>query len=99
MRVLTLAFYVLVGALLAWFAARNWEFVTLRLWGDFELIIRLPVLIFASFLIGVLPLGVLQNVSRWRLGRKVRRLEKALADTPTNAPPTAAAPTPPPFGP
>ena len=40
MRIVTLTFYFLFGALLAWFAARNWDFVTLKLWGDYELAIE-----------------------------------------------------------
>jgi uncharacterized integral membrane protein len=90
MRLLTLAFYVLIGGVLAWFAARNWTMVTLQLWGDYELAIRIPALMLLCFLVGVLPLALLQSVSKWRLGRKVRRLEKALADTA----PVPAAPAP-----
>lgn len=93
MRLLTLAFYVLVGALLAWFAAINWSLVSLKLWGGYELVIRLPVLMIASFLLGVLPLGILQNVSRWRLGRKVRKLEKALAEAQPTVMETETGPT------
>ena len=80
MRFVTLAIYVVIGALLAWFATRNWDVVTLRLWADYELAIRLPALLLLTFLAGVLPLVLLQTFSKWRLGRRVRTLERALAD-------------------
>jgi len=90
MRFLTLAFYVLIGALLAWFAVRNWHIVALELWGGYELAIRLPVLLFITFFLGVLPLALLQGFTRWRLRRRVRRLELELADARPAEPPPAS---------
>ncbi|MEA3539080.1 lipopolysaccharide assembly protein LapA domain-containing protein [Sphingosinicella sp.] len=97
MRIVTLIFYFLFGALLAWFAARNWDFVTLKLWGDYELAIRLPVLLLLMFLIGALPLAILRYTSRWHWSRRVKKLERALEDTqaPEPAPVTDPAPPPP----
>jgi len=92
MRIVTLTFYFLFGALLAWFAARNWDFVTLKLWGDSELAIRLPVLLLLVFLAGALPLAILRYASRWRWSRRVQKLERALEDT---QPPAQAAAQPP----
>ncbi len=89
MRLVTLIFYFLFGALLAWFAARNWDFVTLRLWGDYELAIRLPVLLLLMFLAGALPLSILRLFSRWRWSRRVKTLERALGDA---QPPVVPAP-------
>jgi lipopolysaccharide assembly protein A len=95
MRLLTFVFYVGLGVLLAWFAARNWTMVSLRLWDGYELSIRLPLLMLLAFLLGVVPLGILQNLSRWRLRHKVRKLERALADTqPAAATAPAANPSP-----
>ena len=90
MRMLILAFYILFGALLAWFAATNWDMVSLRLGAGYELQIRLPVLMILCFLAGALPFGVLRNLSRWQFGRKVRKLGQALADA--QATPTAPSP-------
>ena len=104
MRIVTLIFYFLFGALLAWFAARNWDFVTLKLWGDYELAIRLPVLLLLMFLIGALPLAILRYTSRWHWSRRVKKLERALEDTqapvPSSAPPPIITdPAPPPLAP
>ena len=99
MRIVTLSFYFLFGALLAWFAARNWDFVTLKLWGDYELAIRLPVLLLLMFLAGALPLAILRYASRWRWSRRVQKLERALEDTQPPASPSVtvmnSAPPPP----
>jgi uncharacterized integral membrane protein len=98
MRIVTLTFYFLFGALLAWFAARNWDFVTLKLWGDYELAIRLPVLLLLMFLAGALPLAILRYTSRWHWSRRVKKLERALEDTqaPSPASPPVMDPAPPP---
>lgn len=95
MRFLTLGFYILFGALLAWFAVRNWDVVTLRLFGDYELAIRLPLLILLVFLAGTVPLALLQNFSRWRLRRRIRYLERALEDAqPATTTQTSDVPSP-----
>lgn len=100
MRIVTLIFYFLFGALLAWFAARNWDFVTLKLWGDYELAIRLPVLLLLMFLAGALPLAILRYASRWRWSRRVQKLERALGDTQPAAPTvTTTDSAPPPIAP
>lgn len=99
MRIVTLTFYFLFGALLAWFAARNWDFVTLKLWGDYELAIRLPVLLLLMFLAGALPLAILRYTSRWHWSRRVKKLERALEDkvpASSSAPPPVMDPAPPP---
>ena len=93
MRYLTLAFYVVIGALLAWFAALNRQLINLRLWGGFELVIRLPVLLLFMFLLGALPLALLRSFGKWRMGRRVRKLEKALADTRPAVPEGIISPT------
>ncbi|MFD0848402.1 hypothetical protein [Sphingosinicella xenopeptidilytica] len=102
MRIVTLTFYFLFGALLAWFAARNWDFVTLKLWGDYELAIRLPVLLLLMFLIGALPLAILRYTSRWHWSRRVKKLERALEDkapAPSSEPSPVMDPAPPPLAP
>jgi uncharacterized integral membrane protein len=96
MRIVTLIFYFLFGALLAWFAARNWDFVTLKVWGDYELAIRLPVLLLLMFLIGALPLAILRYTSRWHWSRRVKKLERALEDTQAPEPLPVTEPAPPP---
>lgn len=86
MRVLTLVLYTIFGVLLALFAARNWDVVSLRLWGDYVLAIRLPVLLLLVFLLGALPLSVLQSVTKWRMRRRMRKLEAQIDGARAGAP-------------
>jgi putative membrane protein len=86
MRFVTIAVYIVIGVLLAWFAAINWLPVTLKLWGDYELTIRLPALLLLTFLLGALPLALLHSFSRWRWRRRVARLEQALEENAASAP-------------
>lgn len=80
MRFITLALYFVVGALLTLFAAGNWLPVTLYLWGDYEVSIRLPALLLLTFLLGALPLAILHSLSRWRWRRRVAKLEDQLGE-------------------
>jgi lipopolysaccharide assembly protein A len=93
MRLLTLTLYGALALLLLWFSARNWVPVTVALWPPFELVIRLPVLILLSVLLGALPGLVLHRVTRWRLTRRLGRTEQELA---LLRMPAAETPAPPP---
>ena len=52
MQFLKTLFWVVIAVFLAILASRNWHDVTLNLWGDIQLDIKLPVLIGLMFLIG-----------------------------------------------
>lgn len=83
MRIVKLILYILLGSALAWFAARNWFPVRLQLWASYEMIIQLPVLIFAALLLGALPGALIHSTSRMRWRRRLARSERRLAEVQT----------------
>ena len=83
MNFLRTLFWVVVAVSLAIFANRNWNNVTLNLWGSIQADIKLPFLLFVVFLIGFLPPYIIMRGRVWGLRRKL-----ALAERPVS-PPTA----------
>ena len=55
MNFLKTLFWVVVAVSLAIFANRNWNDVTIDLWGNLQADVKLPVLLLLTFLIGFLP--------------------------------------------
>ena len=88
MNFLRTLFWVVVAVSLAIFATRNWSNVTLNLWGNIQADIKLPFLLFLTFLIGFLPTYLVLRGRIWGLRRKL-----ALAERPTVAP-VVAPPSP-----
>ena len=85
MNFLRTLFWVVLAVSLVIFAGRNWIDVTLSLWGDIQVDVKLPFLLLLIFLIGFLPPYFLMRSRVWNLKRKL-----VLAERPT--PPAAAAP-------
>ncbi len=79
-------FWVVLAVSLAIFANRNWNDVTLRLWGDIQADVKLPFLLLLIFLIGFLPPYFLMRSRVWGLKRKLLLAERPIAAPP--APPT-----------
>ena len=88
MNFLKTLFWVVVAVFLAIFATRNWADVTINLWGNLEADVKLPILIFLSFLIGFLPPFLILRGRIWTLRRKLALAERPAA-TPMPAPPIA----------
>jgi putative membrane protein len=82
MNFLKTLFWVVVAVFLAIFATRNWADVTINLWGNLQADVKLPILIFLSFVIGFLPPFLILRGRIWRLRRKL-----VLAERPTQPPP------------
>jgi len=80
MNFLRTLFWVVVAVSLAIFANRNWNDVTLSLWGDIQADVKLPFLLFLTFMIGFLPPYLLMRSRIWNLKRKL-----VLAERPTPA--------------
>jgi lipopolysaccharide assembly protein A len=70
MQFLKTLFWVALAIILVLFATENWHSVTMRLWGGLEADVKLPVLIFASFLLGFLPMLVIHRARLWGLRRR-----------------------------
>jgi lipopolysaccharide assembly protein A len=88
MRFLSTLFWVLVAVVVALFASRNWNDLTLNLWGDIQADVKVPVLLLLVFLIGFLPPWLMMRARLWSHRRRVEGLERQLATTPPERPPT-----------
>ena len=86
MNFLRTLFWVVVAVSIAIFATRNWNNVTLSLWGNIQADIKLPFLLFLTFLIGLLPTYIVMRGRVWALRRKL-----ALAERPAIQPVPAPA--------
>lgn len=82
MNFLRTLFWVVVAVSLAIFATRNWNDVTINLWGNIQAEVKLPFLLLLIFLIGFLPTYFVMRGRVWNLRRKL-----ALAERPVAAPP------------
>jgi len=91
MQFLKTLFWVVIAVILAIFATRNWNDVTISLWGNLQADVKLPVLLALTFLLGLLPTLLILRGRIWQLRRKL-----ALAERP--AVPVAPPPPEPSFG-
>jgi uncharacterized integral membrane protein len=79
MNFLRTLFWVVVAVSLAIFANRNWNDVTLTLWGDIQADVKLPFLLLLTFLVGFLPSYFLMRSRVWNLKRKLALAERPAA--------------------
>lgn len=79
MQFLKTLFWVALAVVLVLFARANWVAVTVKLWGGLEADIKLPVLVFAAFLVGFLPTLILYRARLWSLRRRFETQERNLA--------------------
>lgn len=84
MQFLKTLFWVLLAVLIALFASRNWSDVTLNLWGDIQVDIKLPLLLALMFLLGFLPVFLVHRARLWTVKRRqeVERRQQLLATPP-----------------
>jgi uncharacterized integral membrane protein len=82
MQFLKTLFWVALAVILVLFATRNWNPVTLNLWGGLQADVKLPVLVFAAFLLGFLPMLVLHRAKLWSLKRRLEPHERHNAIVP-----------------
>ncbi|MEO5973506.1 MAG: lipopolysaccharide assembly protein LapA domain-containing protein [Sphingomicrobium sp.] len=76
MQFLRTLFWVVIAVFLAILATRNWQDVTLDLWGDMQADIKLPILLLVVFLLGLLPPFLIMRARVWRLRRRLDSLER-----------------------
>jgi len=101
MNFLRTAFWVIIAVALALFTKANWVitptdsgYVPIKLWGEIIMETRLPVLILAAFLLGLLPTWLWGRARKWQLQRKLSSTERALASAVSNQPTSPATPAP-----
>lgn len=86
MQFLRTLFWVVVAVAAVIFATRNWVTIPINLWGGLQADIKLPVLIFGAFLIGLLPPWLWHRATRWSLRRRLESTERALAEARAGTP-------------
>jgi uncharacterized integral membrane protein len=93
MQFLKTLFWVLLAVLVALFAKANWTIVTIKLWNDIVADVQLPLLLFLSFLIGLLPTWLILRARIWSLHRRIEALDRnRVAAVPTEPPPEETEP-------
>jgi len=86
MHFLKTLFWVLVAVVVTFFAYRNWTPVTLNLWGDIQVDIKIPLLLLLFFLLGFLPTWLIMRARLWSYRRRLDALERSRASTVAAAP-------------
>jgi lipopolysaccharide assembly protein A len=71
MQFLRTLFWVILAVFLAIMARNNWSDVTLNLWGNLQLDIKVPLLIAIAFLAGFVPPFVILRGRLWTLKRRM----------------------------
>ena len=90
MQFLKTLFWVVIAVSLAIFATRNWNDVTISLWGSLQADVKLPILLLLTFLIGFLPVFLILRGRLWALRRKLALTERpAITPVPPPPPPIA----------
>ena len=79
MQFLKTLFWVLLAVFIALFASSNWSDVTLNLWGDIQVDIKIPVLLAVMFLLGFLPTFLIERARLWTLRRRIEAQERQQA--------------------
>ena len=76
MQFLKTLFWVVVAVSLALLSRSNWQDVTLNLWSDIQIDIKLPVLIAFMFLLGWLPTFLIYRAKIWRMRNRLDSFEQ-----------------------
>ena len=76
MQFLKTLFWALIAVLVALFVYRNWFNVTVNLWGDIQVDIKLPVLLLIAFAIGFAPTWSLMRTRLWAHRRRIEAMER-----------------------
>ena len=80
MQFLKTLFWVVVAIVAVAFSMNNWIVVPVRLWGELQADVKLPVLALGFFLLGWLPLYLYHHFQRWRLKRRIETAERSLGE-------------------
>jgi uncharacterized integral membrane protein len=86
LRFLKTLFWIVVAVLVTLFAARNWRDVTISLWGNLEADVKIPILLAAVFLIGLIPTLLVYRAKIWRLNNRVGMARRDLPPVPAEGP-------------
>ena len=71
MQFLKTLFWIVLTVIAVAFAFKNWNSVELLLWGNIVVEVKLPILLLAAFLIGLMPMFIFHRAVRWRMRRRL----------------------------
>ncbi len=86
MQIIRTIIWVIVLIALMLFSINNWEVVNIKIWEGLILQTKLPALVIASFLLGMMPMWLLHKAGRWRMTRRINALENTVRATSTPPP-------------
>ena len=86
MRFLSTVFWAIVAVVVALFAYRNWDNVTLNLWGNIQADVKIPILLLIVFLLGFLPTWLIMRARLWSHRRRSEALERSYRPAPMEDP-------------
>jgi putative membrane protein len=92
MQIVRTIVWVLLLVALLLFSAFNWKPVEVKIWEGLILETKIPALVIVSFLIGLVPMWLLNRAQKFALSRKISSLETAARTAATT--PVVAAPAP-----
>ncbi len=80
MQFLKILFWCLLAFVAAVFTISNWNAVQIQLWGGLIADVNLPLLLFVTFLIGLVPTMLYNHAIRWRLRQRLSTCERELLE-------------------
>ena len=80
MQFLKILFWCLLAFVAAVFTIGNWTTVPIKLWGGLIAEVNLPLLLFVTFLVGLVPTMIYYNAVRWRLRNRLATSERTVTD-------------------
>jgi len=90
MQFLKILFWCLLVLVAAIFTFGNWTTVPIHLWAGLIADVNLPLLLFVTFLAGLLPTTLYHRTVRWRLSNRLSTTERAISDLRGTLAPAAA---------
>jgi putative membrane protein len=81
MQFLKTLLWVVIVVFVAILAGRNWHDVTLHLWGDLLMDIKLPLLMALMFFAGFLPPVLILRARLWTYRRRLQSFDRQQAAT------------------
>lgn len=80
MQFLKIMFWCLLAFIAAIFTYGNWGTVQIKLWSGLVAEVNLPLLLFVTFLLGLVPTMIYYNAVRWRLRNRLATSERTVTD-------------------
>jgi putative membrane protein len=99
MQIVRTIVWVLLLVALVIFSINNWTPVEVKIWEGLVLETKIPALVVIAFLLGLMPMWLINRVSQWHYKRRLGSLETAaraaaIVPAPAPAPAPVAEPVP-----